>query len=97
MKSKDLENPKNSFQILAGQLMITPDDITELSIDLSDQPYAGILYGQADLFTIYGDQSQAISLKMGVSGPQSGADFMQEIVHDLLGCSMIFHGFCMIS
>ena len=75
----DLENPKNSFQVLISQQMITPEDITESDVDLKDQPYAGILYGQADILTIYGDQSQAISIKIGASGPGSGAEYMQEI------------------
>ena len=65
--------------------MITPDDITEMEIDLNDQPYAGILYGQADILTIYKEQSQAISIKVGASGPGSGAEYMQEAVHDLIG------------
>ena len=84
MFSEDMNNSKNSFQFLLGQLMITPEDITTSEVNLDDQPYAGILYGQADIFTIYSDQSQAISIKIGVSGPESGAEAMQEIVHDLI-------------
>ena len=85
MYKKELIDAKNSFQILASQQMITPEDIRELAPDISDQPYAGILYGQVDLFNVYKNQSQAISLLVGVSGPQSGAEAMQELVHELIG------------
>ena len=59
--------------------MFTPDDISEEETDYNDQPYAGMLFFQGDIFSIYENVSQAISLKVGVAGPSSGAEFMPKL------------------
>ena len=79
---------RNSFQLQLIQQMFTPDDISKEKTDYNDQPYAGMLFFQGNIFSIYENVSQAIESKVGVAGPSSGAEFMQNLIHTIIRARM---------
>ncbi|MDP6952723.1 MAG: DUF2219 family protein, partial [Alphaproteobacteria bacterium] len=58
----------------AGQLIFTPDDIGRSSLDTSDRPYAGWLYGTVSLHTSGETRRDSIELALGLVGPGAGAE-----------------------
>jgi hypothetical protein len=68
-----------------GQEMHSPDDITIPDPPADDQPYAGVLYVDSVLYARSGRWAHAWELKLGVVGPSSHADDIQNAVHDLFG------------
>lgn len=75
------ENPRFGGGIAIRQLMYTGRDITDPDPPLDDRPYAGHLglsfYGQrSDRFTF-----DHVEVELGVLGPLSGAQAVQEFIH----------------
>jgi hypothetical protein len=69
----------------AGQLIFTPDDIARGSLDGSDRPYAGWLYGTISLHSSNETRRDSIELALGVVGPGAAAEQVQTIVHESIG------------
>jgi hypothetical protein len=67
------------------QEMHTPDDIDDPDPPLDDQPYAGVLYVDSLLYARKGPWVHAWALKLGVVGPASQAEDVQNGFHDLVG------------
>jgi hypothetical protein len=67
------------------QEMHTPDDIDNPNPPEDDQPYAGVLYVDNLLYARKGRWAHAWELKLGVVGPASQADDVQNWFHDLIG------------
>jgi hypothetical protein len=65
-----------------AQEMHTPDDITNPNPPLDDQPYAGILYLDSVLYAKSELWSHTWSLRVGLVGPDSQADDVQDQFHD---------------
>lgn len=68
-----------------GQQMHTPDDITDPDPPPDDQPYAGILYLHSVLHARRERWGHTFSLRLGVVGPSSRADKVQQEIHRLTG------------
>jgi hypothetical protein len=68
-----------------AQEMHTPDDIEDPDPPLDDQPYAGVLYLDNVLYARRDRTTHAWSLKVGVVGPSSQAEDVQNWFHDVIG------------
>ena len=68
-----------------AQEMHTPDDITNPNPPVDDQPYAGVLYVDSMLYARKERWAHVWQLKLGVVGPASQADNVQQDFHDLVG------------
>lgn len=68
-----------------GQDIYTPRDTCSEDPPLDDRPYAGWLYGAVGLVSATGGRLDRLELSVGVLGPASQAEEMQNLVHDLLG------------
>nr|WP_211213349.1 lipid A deacylase LpxR family protein [Kushneria aurantia] len=72
-----------------GQQIYTPEDIEESALIEDDRPWAGYLYAGLSL---YGNDlspewriNDALSLDVGMVGPASGGELVQENFHHLIG------------
>ncbi|GAA3900557.1 lipid A deacylase LpxR family protein [Halomonas cibimaris] len=67
----------------------TPNDIETSALIERDRPYAGLMLGGVSLFdsqaTAYGHTATDLHLDVGVVGPSSLADSIQQEVHRLVG------------
>jgi hypothetical protein len=68
-----------------AQEMHTPDDLQNPDPPKDDQPYAGVLYVDSVLYAVKERWAHAWELKLGVTGPASHADDVQDWFHDLIG------------
>lgn len=68
-----------------GQNMYTPDDITLVDPPEDDRPYAGWLYATVGLGSETANRLDRLQLSIGVIGPASGADKIQQEVHRFTG------------
>ena len=68
-----------------AQEMHTPDDITDPDPPLDDQPYAGVLYLDNNIYAKGERWTHAWQLRVGVVGPASQADEVQKWFHDVIG------------
>lgn len=68
-----------------AQEMHTPDDINDPDPPLDDQPYAGLLYLDSNLYAKGARWTHAWQLRLGVVGPASQADDTQKWFHGLIG------------
>jgi len=66
----------------AGHQMFTPEDLTRVIPDPTDRPYAGYLFAGVFWQREQGNQLDHIQLDFGVVGPSSGADDLQDWVHE---------------
>lgn len=77
-----------SYEI--GQHIFTPEDLAPSELIVDDRPYAGYLYGGV-LLTVTDDADrddpvqQIFELQFGVVGPESGAEWTQTRLHELIG------------
>lgn len=67
--------------IAAGQSMFAPEDLTRRDLVVGDQPYAGWLYGSVGMVSDTGKTLDNVVLTLGVVGPYSLAEPIQELVH----------------
>lgn len=63
----------------------TPDDTDSKKIIEDDRPYAGVLLWGGDLYAFNGKIADRLGLKLGVVGPASGAEHLQDLVHSISG------------
>jgi lipid A 3-O-deacylase len=68
-----------------AQEMHTPDDIQDPNPPVDDQPYAGLLYLDNNLYAKGERWAHVWQLRVGVVGPASQADDVQKGIHDLFG------------
>ena len=68
-----------------AQEMHTPDDITVPNPPLDDQPYAGVLYLDSTIYAKKERWVHAWQLRVGVVGPASQADNVQNWFHEVIG------------
>lgn len=78
-------NETTSVAYSVGQNLYTPDDITSRTPNPSDRPYAGFLYGSAGFSSVNRNTIDSLELTLGVIGPWSMGEEVQETVHDLVG------------
>lgn len=70
-----------------GQKMFTPEDIATRSLITDDRPYAGWLYAGIAFVSRTADRLDSMELQLGVVGPASFAEDIQNLVHDVRGIS----------
>ena len=68
-----------------AQEMHTPDDIKNPNPPLDDQPYAGVLYLDSNVYAKNERWTHAWQLRVGVVGPASQADNVQRRFHEVIG------------
>ncbi|MED5421802.1 MAG: lipid A deacylase LpxR family protein [Pseudomonadota bacterium] len=78
-------NETTSVAYSIGQNLYTPDNIQRRIPDPNDRPYAGFLYGSAGFSTVNADTIDSLELTLGVIGPWSLGEEVQETVHDFVG------------
>ncbi|WP_428490111.1 lipid A deacylase LpxR family protein [Rhodopila sp.] len=78
----------NGQQRVAVDLMqqiYTPTDTSLVVPNRFDRPYAGVLLGNFSLMSDSADTRSVLTLSLGVVGPGSGAEDLQNGFHDLIG------------
>jgi len=76
------EGVRASYAI--GQDIYTPKDLCSRNPPLDDHPYAGWLYGSVGLVSESGRRLDQLALTVGVVGPASLAEQMQNLFHDMV-------------
>ncbi|MDB5398541.1 MAG: lipid deacylase LpxR family protein [Rhodopila sp.] len=67
------------------QQIYTPADTTTSVPSRFDRPYAGVLLGNFSLMSDSDDSRSVLTLSLGVVGPASGAQGVQNGFHDIIG------------
>jgi hypothetical protein len=75
---------KRRIGLSVGQLMFTPDVISQRALIKEDRPYAGWLYGAVSLHAQDKKRHDGLELALGMVGPASLAEDTQESWHDLI-------------
>lgn len=65
--------------------MYTPKDIEEAALIENDRPYAGWTYFEIGLHKSSTTHLRTLNLKLGIIGPLSGAEQLQNFTHDTIG------------
>ncbi len=73
------------WQFAFGQNMYTPKNYELTTPQPNDRPYAGWLYGSAGLTSDTGRTLDNFNITLGIVGPSSLAEQVQETVHDAIG------------
>lgn len=63
----------------------TPKDISKKELITDDRPYAGWFYTESTMHKAFKNELRSLSLKVGVIGPASGAEHIQNNTHLLVG------------
>jgi hypothetical protein len=74
-----------------SQQIYTPADTSTTVPNPHDRPYAGVLLGNLSLLSDTEDTRSVLALSLGVVGPASGAENLQNGFHNLIG-QEIAHG-----
>ena len=80
----------SAVQFSVGQSIFTPEDTVASGLLRNDRPYAGWLYGSAELLSRYQDGpnhqvGNVLGITLGIVGPSARADQVQNGFHDLIG------------
>ena len=70
-----------------SQQIYTPTDTSLVIPDPRDRPYAGLLLGNFSLLSDTADSRSVLTVSLGVVGPASAAEQVQNGFHDLIGQS----------
>jgi lipid A 3-O-deacylase len=68
-----------------GHMMVTPDDITRVNPDPNDIPYSGLAYYFNSHLKVYEHYADLAGVTIGLIGPNSGAESMQQYIHRHIG------------
>lgn len=79
------EDGAKRWEFAVGQNMYTPENYSIRAPQPNDRPYAGWLYANAGVFSDTGDTLDHFRVTVGVVGPLSGAEQVQETLHDFIG------------
>jgi len=79
----------NAVQYSLGQKIFTPENTETTILIEDDRPYAGWLYGSAELLSRYEDEpnrqvGNILGITVGIVGPSSHAEDIQKGFHDLI-------------
>lgn len=82
---KALKGSQTNFGVAIGQQIYTPTDTKSMELIEDDRPYAGWLYlGFSTQFKT-AQQSHSLELDVGIIGPESGAENIQNGFHEVIG------------
>lgn len=76
---------RHAFTVSLEQIMITPSDIKRETPDYNDLPYVGYTNLELGLFSWNDSDLYGYGVRVGVVGPDSGAEESQKIVHRITG------------
>lgn len=76
---------RRALSISIGQSTYTPEDLTRSDLILNDRPYAGYTYLGFALLRTTPKIMDTLELNIGMIGPHSYAEYIQEGVHKWLG------------
>lgn len=68
-----------------GSRVYTPDDTDRRDLIEDDRPYAGLLLWSGDLYAFNSKVADRLGLEIGAVGQASGAEQLQDLVHDITG------------
>ncbi len=80
-----INNKRHAISYRVAQAMFTPADIKTEELQPDDRPYAGLLLWQGTTHHLDEHVSQRYGLTLGVVGPASGAEYVQNAIHTLIG------------
>jgi lipid A 3-O-deacylase len=79
------KNTNNFISIAYANQMYNPSDINESSLIENDRPYAGYSYLEIGLHQATKSVLDSLSVELGVVGPSSGMESLQNSIHNVLG------------
>ncbi|MFT5131754.1 MAG: lipid A 3-O-deacylase [Gammaproteobacteria bacterium] len=74
---------QRNLAFTVGQLMFTPEDISQRDLILDDRPYAGWLYGSVAFHSKTYRRLDTFEMQMGFTGDLSLAEQAQDLVHSI--------------
>ncbi|NDJ00075.1 lipid A deacylase LpxR family protein [Flavobacterium sp. LaA7.5] len=84
--AKNEKIAKKITEFRAGQYIYNPQSVRAEEINVNDRPFAGYLFAEAGINTYYKSESVLkLNFQVGVVGPESFAEDMQEGLHKVLG------------
>jgi hypothetical protein len=78
-------NESTSLTLSLGHNLYTPRNITRVTQDPRDRPWAAFLYASAGLATQSDDHVDEVELTLGVVGPLALGETVQKTVHTFIG------------
>jgi len=79
------QNAEQAFSFSLGHNIFTPDDTSRSDLILDDRPYAGQMYLSFGVQNHYNNHQHSWELSLGMIGPDSHADDLQNWLHDQTG------------
>ncbi|MZR62947.1 lipid A deacylase LpxR family protein [Alcanivorax sp. DP30] len=80
-----LKDQKHALAVGLEQTMVTPSDITREEPDYDDVPYVGYSNLELGMFNWNDDYLVGYGIRLGVTGPDSGAEQSQKVIHKITG------------
>jgi lipid A 3-O-deacylase len=80
----DNKRSKHRIGYVFGQDIFTPEDISREDLIIDDRPYAGWVYAGLSLHAETDTRLDTVELDVGLVGPESFAEDVQTIVHDII-------------
>jgi hypothetical protein len=82
---------KKIDEVRFGQYIYNPQTVLAANPDVHDRPFAGYLFGQYAKSWFYRNESVLkIDGQLGVVGPSSGAEGLQELFHDVFNYDKVY-------
>jgi len=81
----EYKDSDNYISFTIAHQMYTPQDFESSLLIKEDRPYAGYLYLQTSLHQSKNSTLKSLSLQVGVVGPSSKMQEVQELIHSLIG------------
>ncbi|WP_290523625.1 lipid A deacylase LpxR family protein [Alcanivorax sp.] len=80
-----LEGQNHALAVGLEQTMVTPSDITRTTPDYDDVPYVGYSNIELGMFSWSEEYLVGYGVRLGVTGPDSGAEQSQKVIHKITG------------
>jgi hypothetical protein len=84
------EESYSYFTFSITSQIFTPSDKSQTSLITDDRPYAGWLYTESTIHKASKDELRSLSLKIGIIGPHSYAEDIQNNFHLLIGSPHVY-------
>jgi hypothetical protein len=81
----DYKQKTNYISFSYAQQIYTPEDLERSDLIVDDRPYAGYMYLQAGLYQASNKQLKSLVMQMGLVGPSTGMDKVQDAIHSIIG------------
>ncbi|MDX1409237.1 MAG: lipid A deacylase LpxR family protein, partial [Saprospiraceae bacterium] len=80
-----LEDNHQALAVGLEQTMVTPSDITRSEPQYDDVPYVGYTNLELGMFSWNTDHLVGYGVRIGTTGPDSGAEQSQKVIHKITG------------